>query len=75
MISSVHIDNKKKEILSFGKCPTQSLDDTTLTAKKENSINFTEQQKRFCLILIYNGVNSYLFVVLKYLNSKQKILK
>ena len=28
--------------------PTQELDDTTLTARKEYSINFTEQQKNFC---------------------------
>ena len=26
------------------------------------SINFTEHNKRFCLILHYNGANSYLFV-------------
>ena len=26
------------------------------------SINFTETKKKFCLILYYNGANSYLFV-------------
>ena len=26
------------------------------------SINFTEKNKKFCLSLYYNGVNSYLFV-------------
>ena len=25
-------------------------------------INFTEKNKKFCLILLYNGANSYLFV-------------
>ena len=41
---------------------TQGLDDTTLTAEKEYTINFTERHKQFCLSLHYNGVNSYLFV-------------
>ena len=27
-----------------------------------HSINFTENNKKFCLILHYNGANSYLFV-------------
>ena len=59
--SSVHIDNKKKDILTPGKGPTQGLDNTPLTAEKEYFTNFTEQQKKFCLSLHYNGVNSYLF--------------
>ena len=42
--------------------PADGLDDTTLNAEKEYSINVTEQQKKFCLSLHYNGVNSYLFV-------------
>ena len=45
MSSSVHIDNKKKYILILGKGPTNGLDDIILTAEKEYSINFTEQQK------------------------------
>ena len=32
MSSSVHIDNKGKDILILHKGPTQGLDDTTLTA-------------------------------------------
>ena len=32
MGSSVHIDNKRKEVLILGEGPTQELDDTTLTA-------------------------------------------
>ena len=43
MSSSVHIDNKRKDILILGKGPTQGLDYTKLTAEKEYSINFTEQ--------------------------------
>ena len=34
MSSSVHIDNKKKDILILGKGPMQGLDDTTLAAEK-----------------------------------------
>ena len=34
MSSSVHIDNKDKDILILGKVPTDSLDDTTLIAEK-----------------------------------------
>ena len=62
MSSAVHIDNNKKDILIFGKRPTQGLDKTTLTGEKKCSINFTEQQKKFCLSLHYNRVNGYLFV-------------
>ena len=35
MSSSVHIDNKKKDILTLGFCPKQGLDDTTLTAEAQ----------------------------------------
>ena len=59
--SSVHVDNKKKDILILGKGPTQGLDHT-LTAKKMYSISFTVTRKKFCLSLHYNGANIYLFV-------------
>ena len=49
MNSLVHIDHKKKDILILNKSPTDCLDDTMLTAETEYSINFTEQQKIFCL--------------------------
>ena len=38
---------KKKDILVLGKGATHGLDDTTLTAQKEYSINFTELKKIF----------------------------
>ena len=41
MSLSVHTNNKKKDILILGKGPTQRLDDTTLTAEAEYSINFS----------------------------------
>ena len=52
----------KKNILILGEAFTQVLDDTTLTAEKMYSINFTENNKKFCLSSHYNGANSYLFV-------------
>ena len=33
-----------------------------LTAEKLYSINFTKHNTKFCLSLLYNGVNNYLFV-------------
>ena len=60
--SSVHIDNKGKDILVLGEGPRQGLNDTTLTAEAKYPINFTQSGKRFVLSLHYNGSNSFLFV-------------
>ena len=62
MRSSVDDDNKKKDILILGEGPTQGLDDTTLTAEKKYSVNFTVTRTKFGFSLHYNGENSYLFV-------------
>ena len=62
MSSSVHVDNKKKDILILGNESTQGLHGTTLTPEKLYSIKFTENNKKICLNLHYNGANSYLFV-------------
>ena len=63
MSSSVNVDDKKKDILILAERPTQGLDDTTLTAEKNYSINFTESRKKFCLSLHYHKfANDYLFV-------------
>ena len=48
---SVHIDNKKKDILILGEGPTQGFDDTTLTAQAKWPIIFTQSGKRFVLSL------------------------
>ena len=74
MSSSPHIDNKKKDILILGRGPTQGLEHT-LTAEKIYSINFTVTKKLFCLSFHYNGANSYLSMVPKVINLKQKTLK
>ena len=46
MSSSVHIDNKSKNILIFGERPTYRLDDTTLTAEAIYPIDFTHPNKK-----------------------------
>ena len=61
MSSSIHIDNKKKDILVLGRGPIQRLE-STFTAEKMYSTNFTVTERKFCLSLHYNGANSYLFV-------------
>ena len=52
MSSSAHINNNnnKKGILVLGKWPTQGLE-STLTAEKMYSINFTVTKNKFCLSL------------------------
>ena len=39
MSSSLHIDDKKRDILILGRGPIQGLDDTTLTAEAKYLIN------------------------------------
>ena len=62
MSSSVHANNKTKNILVLGKDFIQGLDNTTIYAEKLYSINFTKTNTKFCLSLHYNRANSYLFV-------------
>ena len=77
MSTSIHIDNKGKDILLLGKGPTQGLE-STLAAEKMYSINFTVTKKKFCLSLHYNGGNSYLFVngteIIKFKAKDSKIV-
>ena len=62
MGSSVHVDNKGKNILILGIGPTQGLGEHSLTAEKMYSNNLSKETVKFCLSLHYNGANSYLFV-------------
>ena len=62
MRSSVHIDNKNKDILILSKEPTQGVDDIALTARAYYPISFTQLRKRFVLSLHYNGSSWLLFV-------------
>ena len=50
MTSSVHIDNKNKDILILGEGPTQALNDTILTSEAKYPINLTKSEKRFVFI-------------------------
>ena len=60
MTSSVYANNKTKDILILGEGITQIVN-TTLTAEKMYSINFTVTRSKLPLSLHYNGANSYLF--------------
>ena len=71
MSSSVHIDNKVKDILILGKRPTQGLNGPAFTGEALYPIIFTQSRKRFVLSLHYNASNS-LLMLQKYINSKEK---
>ena len=62
MSSSSHANNKRNNILVLGKDFVQGINGTTIYTEKFYSINFTENNEKFCLIWHYNGANSYLFV-------------
>ena len=62
MSSSVHVNNKTKNILILCEGFTHGLEDTRLYAGKMHLINFTAARKKLCLSLNYNGDNSYLCV-------------
>ena len=62
MSSSVQVDNKGKDILILGRDPMQGQGEHSLTAEKMYSVNFTDHREKDCLILQYNGINSYLFI-------------
>ena len=46
MSYSVYVDNKGKDILIFGKGPTQGLGEHSLTAAKMYSVSFTDHRKK-----------------------------
>ena len=61
MSSSVHVDNKVKDILILGEGPTLGLDGTKFTAEAKFPFNFTQSGNIF-VIEEYNRSNSFLFV-------------
>ena len=73
MNSSVHVNNKGKDILILGKGPTQELGEQSLTAGKMYSINFTVSSRKARIIM--EKIVIYLLMVQKLLNLKQKILR
>ena len=76
MSSSVHINNKGKDILILGKGPKQGLDGTTFTARALYPINFTQSGKKlYYVYTIMEATISYLLMLQKYINSKQTTQK
>ena len=55
--SSLYIDNILNNILIFGQGLTQGLE-CTVAPEIFNLINFAKANKKFCLILHYNKINS-----------------
>ena len=68
MSSSVHATNRANNIYLVGTGLTQGSNDTTIYAEKNFYKNFTDFDKKFVLILHYNGDNSDLFV-----NGRQEL--
>ena len=58
----MHIDNKKKDTLIFGKGPTQGLDNIRLKVEAQYSNTFSRSNRKFCLSLHYDGSDGFLFV-------------
>ena len=76
MSSSVHIDNKGKDILTLGKGPTQGLYDNMSTVEAQYSISFLRSNRKLCKACIIMGATAfYLLMLQKYIISKQNILK
>ena len=75
MSSSVHIDNKKKDVLVIGDRPTQGSDDTTLATAAKYPINFTQPRKRLVLSLHCNGSNSLFYVKATNIKAKYSEIK
>ena len=60
--SSSHANSKKNNILVLRKDFVQGINGRTIYRGGLHKINFTENNKTFCLSLHYIGANSYLFV-------------
>ena len=66
MSSSVHVDNKGKDILILGEGLTQGLDDTTLTVEANMPLNLYNQIEDLYLVyVIMEAKLSYLLMLQK----------
>ena len=78
MNSSIHVDNKGKDILILGKDPAQGLGEHSLPVEKIYSVNFTDHRKKCWLSLHYHEVDSYLFAngteIIKFKAKDSKIV-
>ena len=71
MSSSMHPNNKNKNILILGKRKAKGLNNTSPTVEAELSINVSRPERKFCLSLHYNGSNSfYSLMPRKYISLK-----
>ena len=73
--SSVHANNKNKNILILGKGETKGLHNIALTAEAECSINFTQSNRKFILRLDYNESDSFLSVNATNISTQNKIIR
>ena len=73
MSSSIHVHNKKKDILILGKGPTQRLEHT-LTAEEMHSINFTVKKKKISKGCLTTKLFVWLLMA-QNINLRPKILK
>ena len=62
MSSSLHVNNKNKDILILGKRQTKGLDNISLTAEATYSISFSRSERKLCLSFHYNRSNSFFFI-------------
>ena len=60
--SSYHPDNRKNNFLVLGEGLAYVINRTLVSPGKMFGINFSKADTKFCLILHYNGDNSYWFV-------------
>ena len=60
--SSSHADNCKNNLLVLGEDPTNGINGSFGAPEKRLIINFSIAIAKSCLILYYNGDNSYLFL-------------
>ena len=59
--SSIHVDNKGKDILILLIDPRHGIGEHSLTEETIYLVSFTERNRKVCLSLHYNGVYSHLF--------------
>ena len=64
MSTSIHIDNKGKDILVLGRGPTQGLE-STLTAEKRYSINLNKNINFIYVCIIKEQIVFYLLMLQK----------
>lgn len=74
--SSLHTDNRKKDILVIGKAPTNGLDKAAKAVEAKYSFYINKFRRKICLSLQYNEANRFLYANgEKSNNSQQKGLR